>query len=386
MLHACSEKTETPVIKGVIEDGMGKTVYLRDMTIKGEKLDSTVLTLNGNFEFFINIDEPKDFLLYIDPENYLRLVILPGEKVSIFGKATDLLSTCSISGSENSIQLRNIMHQNIQANLKIDSLNLEYRLHENSPQLLSIMENLHRQALEIKRSQREYLENIILQNQYPLVSYVILSLRLGVTPIFSIINDYEIFEMVDSAVNSKYQGTTIAETLKHFVAINKARVLTHQTLEQQLSSGNIAPEIALPTPAGDTVKLSSLLGNYVLVDFWASWSKPCRLNNRELLRIFNQFRWRKFTIYQVSLDTDPEQWKNAIKADNLPWINVSDLRFWESQAAKAYNVKGIPSNFLLDAEGKIIGRDLYGTALVEKLNAQLPAVRPKPGPAQPTQN
>ncbi|HON19542.1 MAG TPA: TlpA disulfide reductase family protein, partial [Salinivirgaceae bacterium] len=376
IVSSCQHKEEVPTIKGTIYEGVGKSVYLRDLTVKGEKIDSTVLTLDGNFEFYITIDEPKDLLLYFDSENYLRLILLPGEKVTIKASASDLIGTCSVEGSEISRNLKDILAKNIRANIAIDSLNLMYKINENRPNLMEIMNDLHQKAITIRNEHRDYLLGIVGENREPLISYVVLSLRLGVSPIFSIINDYPLFEKVAASIKANYPGTTIEQTISQFVAVNRSRVLRQQTLEQALTPENYAPDVELPTSKGDTVKLSSLRGNFVLLDFWASWSKPCRINNRELLRTYYQNQWYKFKVYQVSLDQDKDSWLEAIKTDNLPWINASDLKFWESEAAKIYNIKGIPSNFLIDPEGKIIAVDIYGKQLETKLREILP--RPKP--------
>jgi len=135
----------------------------------------------------------------------------------------------------------------------------------------------------------------------------------------------------------------------------------------KLAIGKVAPEIALPNPEGDTVKLSSLRGNYVLVDFWAKWCKPCRAENPNVVRMYNRFNDKGFEVYGVSLDRRKSDWLQAIEEDNLYWTQVSDLKFWNSKAAEIYNIKAIPFAVLLDPEGRIIAKNLRGRALEQKL-------------------
>ena len=131
--------------------------------------------------------------------------------------------------------------------------------------------------------------------------------------------------------------------------------------------GAVAPPINLPTPEGQTLSLASLKGKYVLVDFWASWCGPCRAENPNVVAVYNQYKDKGFTVFGVSLDDDKGKWQQAIQADGLSWQHVSDLRRWESVAARDYGIESIPTNFLLDKEGKIIARDLRGPALEAKL-------------------
>lgn len=138
------------------------------------------------------------------------------------------------------------------------------------------------------------------------------------------------------------------------------------------SIGGEAPEIDLPTPQGKNVKLSSLRGKYVLIDFWASWCRPCRMENPNVVAAYQKYKSKGLEIYGVSLDKDKAAWEKAIADDNLTWINVSDLQFWNSIAAKAYNVSSIPKSFLLDKEGRIIASDLRGPALDQKLAELMP--------------
>lgn len=135
----------------------------------------------------------------------------------------------------------------------------------------------------------------------------------------------------------------------------------------KLRIGGQAPEIDLPGPDGKNVKLSSLRGNYVLIDFWASWCRPCRVENPNVVKMYNKYKDKGFEIYGVSLDRTKESWLQAIEADGLEWTQVSDLKFWNSEAAQAYNVNSIPQTILLDKEGKIIAKNLRGKSLENKL-------------------
>ena len=135
--------------------------------------------------------------------------------------------------------------------------------------------------------------------------------------------------------------------------------------------GQPAPEISLPDPDGKIIALSSFKGKYVLVDFWAKWCGPCRAENPNVVRAYNKFKSRKFDILGVSLDRSKDDWLKAIKADGLAWNHVSDLKYFQSQAAQDYNISGIPFSILVDPSGVIIAKNLRGAALDKKLEEVL---------------
>jgi len=138
----------------------------------------------------------------------------------------------------------------------------------------------------------------------------------------------------------------------------------------RLMPGAEAPDFSQRTPDGEELSLSDLRGQYVLLDFWASWCKPCRVENPNVVRMHNAYKEEGFTVLSVSLDTNRDRWLKAIEADNMDWHHISDLKGWRNAAAKLYEVRSIPATLLIGPDGKIIAKNLRGPRLERKL-AQL---------------
>ena len=148
----------------------------------------------------------------------------------------------------------------------------------------------------------------------------------------------------------------------------KAQEEEMKRLESFLQIGSEAPEIRQQTPDGGTFALSQLRGKVVLIDFWASWCRPCRIENPAVKQVYNKYKGKGFEILGVSLDRDHNAWIGAIQQDGLPWKHVSDLGFWQNAAAQEYGVQSIPFTVLVDREGKILEKGLRAHDLDAKLS------------------
>jgi thiol-disulfide isomerase/thioredoxin len=149
-----------------------------------------------------------------------------------------------------------------------------------------------------------------------------------------------------------------------------------QQQPDQSSSGNswvgkTVPDLVMPDLNGKDLSISSFRGKYLLIDFWASWCGPCRMENPNVVKAYNDFKGKNFIILGVSLDKDKDSWKKAIGQDHLSWPQMSDLKYWNSQAVETFGFQGIPFNVLVDPSGKVIAQELRGDDLTAKLKQVL---------------
>ncbi len=144
-------------------------------------------------------------------------------------------------------------------------------------------------------------------------------------------------------------------------------VFFFKTTHAQPRQGQLAAEIALLSTTGDTLRLSSLKGKVVLLDFWASWCGPCRIANKGLAKLYPKFKDKGFEIFAVSLDSDKGNWRNAIKIDKVSWMQVIDPGGWNAPTASTWGIMALPTSYLIDREGRLIAMDLHGKELEKAL-------------------
>jgi peroxiredoxin len=171
---------------------------------------------------------------------------------------------------------------------------------------------------------------------------------------------------MESPLDVEKMVNTIADSLQQTAQVTALKVQIEKA--KKIMVGQSAPVFSQTDTSGKIITLSDFQGQYVLIDFWASWCKPCRAQNPSLAKLYNQFRNKGFTILGVSLDSDKRSWVKAINDDQLGWFNISDLRSWKNEAAITYNISSVPQNYLLDKKGMIIAKNLNEEELIKKLN------------------
>jgi peroxiredoxin len=226
-------------------------------------------------------------------------------------------------------------------------------------------------ATDIKNRQvkdlNDYLRNFLNETNNPAVAIFVLGMA---SRSFS----QQEFETILKQMVTRFpQHRPLTELKMNYDARqSQLAEMEKKKLEANSWVGKMAPELELPDVNGKPVKLSSFKGKYVLVDFWASWCGPCRMENPNVVQAYNRFKNKNFTILGVSIDRDKEDWLKAIKDDNLTWTHVSDLQYWSSKAVELYRFNGIPFNVLIDPQGKVIAESLRGEDLDRKLQQILP--------------
>jgi len=361
-------------VKGKIENVKNENIYLNK--IVGNqliKVDST-LSKSGKFELHIQYEEPMFYILQIgkDFSKIIYLIVDSTDRnIEITGDANNLVYTYEIKGSKQSEIARPMIVHNAKNFAKIDSISRIYQTYaRNNPSKLdSVKKELDKVYYKVYYDERNFLIKFIEENKGTFAALLALYQQVGQrNPVFDPRKDIKYFEMVDKELMKKYPNSSLAKQLHTLVVQTKEQIKKEKMMSQGGMYGKDAPEIAYPGPDGKIYRLSDLRGKYVLLDFWASWCRPCRIENPNLVKNYKKYHDKGFEIFQVSLDRNKEAWIKAIKDDNLEsWYHVSDLKYWKSEPAKLYGVRAIPSNFLIDKNGKIIATNLRGNSLGEKL-------------------
>ena len=373
LLLSCNGERSSFKVSGSLDNGEGMMIFLKEMTsTEMIPVDSTKIDDAGGFELNGTSPENRFYAVHTQPESFIYLLARKGDRIIIEGDAQALTTTYTVAGSEDSRLIRELTSEQNKVLARIYQLNRVFTDSVQSPQLEKIKEGLDSIYDGILEAHREYTFSFIEDNLHSQASLMALYQQIGPRQyVLDPEEDFRYFAMVDSSLGILYPQSDAVQDLHRQVIELRQKMQVEALSSSLLEAGTMAPEIALPSPDGDTILLSSLRGKYVLLDFWASWCPPCRLENPNLVRIYEKYQGKGFEIYQVSLDRTRDDWLRGIEEDGLHWIHVSDLQFWKSVVVPVYNLQGIPMSYLLDRQGRIIAQNLKGDMLDQKLKELL---------------
>lgn len=353
-------------------DGAGKDEYILLREVKPnllEPVDSAVISRDGSFEIRSETPFPSFFLLSTDSDDFLTLLVNPGDKINITAGAGSVSSPSMVTGSEATNVMLSFRREHDVVIGELEKLTKTYNDSIGSDRLPFIMDSLDRKAAGIVADFRERAMKYLEENSGSMVSIFLLNQQ--VVPglqLFDPAKEPDLFYRADSLLYALYPESDMVLDLHTFVAGLRRSVTVGNETAGSFGEGDLLPDIALPDPDGDTVMLSSLRGSIVLVDFWAAWCPPCREENPNLVTMYDTYHHRGFDIYQVSLDIRKEDWTEAIRKDRLGrWKHVSDLRYRDSEVVKRFGLTEIPYNYLIDRDGRVIAVNLRGDMLRKKL-------------------
>ncbi len=348
-------------LKGEVKDiKIDKTIYLIHIDGRNEKLDSAK-TVGGKFEFNIDLNSPALAILLLDhtgndlksqgaPKDIYRFFIEPGQATLT---AKDSIASAKVKGLAvaDEYAALNKSTQKIENGLMV--LNKEFTtLNDKEKSKEEVVKSFQSRYLALLEERKSIIADFIEKNPKSFVS------------LFSLNNDLATDDMnvpqVEKAFNAldpKLKEAPLAQAIVQKLEMGKKTGLGVEAIDFEES-----------TTENIKVKLSAFRGQYVLLDFWASWCGPCRQENPNVVAAYEAYKNKNFTILGVSIDSKEDKWVEAVKKDGLVWTNLLDR---SQNIAMTYGINAIPKNFLIDPEGKIIAKNLRGPALMEKLKEVL---------------
>jgi peroxiredoxin len=341
-------------IRGKVGYPQSGEIRLTEMRQDQQKPVEDTIRLKSNYTFNkkIRIKEPGFYRLNFYNKQFINL-ILDKSDIEVNADGNNSGGFYEVKGSPDIDlinQVQKIM-QDAQTTEEIRAIETEFQQ--------AIAKNDEKKAKELQEKYMSFIDKAnatvaaLIEKQPPSLG-VINMLQNGNTVDRDVY--FSVYESTASKLRKSWPNNSYAKTFIAYVESLKKTAV-----------GQPAPEISLPDPDGKIITLSSLKGKFVLVDFWAKWCGPCRQENPNVVKAYNEFKSKGFEILGVSLDRTKEDWVLAIKQDGLTWKHVSDLKYFQSQAARDYNISGIPFSILVDPNGIIVAKNLRGSALQKKL-------------------
>ncbi len=363
-IFSCKNE-ESYTIKGTatgIDDG--KEIYLQDLGTNNKRIDlDTAVVTGGTFVFKKPQNGPKGLqILSVQGINNQLLLVKDTNPLTVTLYKDSINSSLVQGSSEN--ELFNI-YRNESRVLNIKKTKLRTLLRKAQAETDGVMAETY--LNQIKKMDASFItdrKGLIEEHSDKMVSIAALSDLINAKVITG--DETETFF---KGLSEDVQTSPIGSSIKQYVAQQKA-----QKMASKLASvGNKAPEFSALTPEGKTLSLNETLGEYTIIDFWASWCKPCRMENPNVVRVYNKYHNKGLNIISVSLDRPGQKnrWIKAIEKDQMDWYHVSNLQYWQDPIPRSYGVRAIPATFLLDKNGIIVAKNLRGRALEAKMDELL---------------
>ena len=355
------ELTPNFSISGKIEGAENQRIYVEAPSNRGMiQVADTLISSSGSFKLEGNIPDIGYYLLRVgeNQSNIIPITLVPKDVLKINCTLDNFSTEPNTSGTEWTSALNDYLK--LLKQFQIDKDVLEAKITEDTT------DEINNQFLIIKSKLDSTIKTKMLNDPSNAFNIVISSSLLPSTSFNNWDKDnLKIMKVIANAFELKYPRTNVSQSFRKQVNDLES---AYNTFLNSNNGAREAPEISANTPDGKPLKLSDLRGKIVLIDFWASWCAPCRKENPTIVKLYEKYKDKDFTILSVSLDQDLINWRGAIKIDGLKWPNhVSDLKGWGSEVISSYNFDEIPHTVLVNKEGKIIGQDLRGIELEQKI-------------------
>lgn len=358
ILCSCSNKDVR--ISGKFFGLNANSVYLEQMTASGQTIiDSVGLASDGSYRFVVkNVPATPSIYNIIYNNERIPLLLSAGENVTV-GSLGSVLANYTVSGSKESELLREFNREYIAGMQELNAKIAAYA-EAGEASKVEIARLYNAKQREIKRNQISF----IIKNKSSIAAVYALYQRLPDEQyLVNSESDLIYFRTVADAVCKSYPTSPFVITLRNDVARMEAQNSLLNTIEER-----DYPNITAEDMYGNTAKLSDLEGNVILVDFWAAELGNSNALNADLKQLYEKYQERGFRVYQVSFDTSKATWIKAVQEQKLPWVSVCDFKGQASPIMGVYNIRTLPANYLIDRNGRIVGKNLYSDALEQQLN------------------
>lgn len=337
------------VIKGTLRGAPDNTEVMLHFDNPNTEAIAVSKTRGGKFELKGSITEPALYVLTTKGNKQNTGLFLEGKKI-VFNAHIDSLPFAVITGSGLQDRFRDFRKQFDPYFFQVDYLSKMISNPENASKQDSLYTIARALIADLDQKANAYVEENRTSAVTPLLLYIL----------YNFFQQPEVLDMRFSKLDEIARKSYYGRMVESIVLENKIGAVGTKALDFQQAD-----------TSGTMISLSQFKGKYVLVDFWASWCGPCRLENPNLVSAYQKFQAKNFTILGVSLDRAKDSWLQAIQQDGLVWTHVSDLNFWNNQVAKMYRITSIPQNILVGPDGTIVARNLRGEALSAKLSELL---------------